>query len=98
MSIILLIPLITLHSSLQHETLHQIEPRWKFFGQMLVFPALGLAIPYIRFRHSHLIHHNNENLTDPYDDPESNYMVKEVWGTLPHWLQGVRGGPTFSTS
>jgi len=88
-SIILLIPIITLHSSLQHETLHLIEPRWKLFGQMLVFPALGLAIPYIRFRDSHLIHHNNENLTDPFDDPESNYMVKEVWTTLPRWVQTV---------
>ncbi len=89
LSIILLVPIITLHSSLQHETLHVIEPRWKFFGQMLVFPALGLAIPYLRFRDSHLIHHNNENLTDPYDDPESNYMVKQVWAALPGWLQSI---------
>ena len=89
LSILLLSPVITLHSSLQHETLHTIEPRWKFFGQLMVFPAIGLAIPYIRFRDSHLQHHNNENLTDPYDDPESGYMVKEVWTRLPRWLQIV---------
>ncbi len=89
LSILLLTPIITMHSSLQHETLHMIEPRWKFFGQLLVFPALGLAIPYLRFRDSHLTHHINENLTDPYDDPESAYMVKEVWTTLPGWLQSI---------
>jgi fatty acid desaturase len=88
-SIILLAPIITMHSSLQHETLHVLEPRWKIFGQMAVFPALGLAIPYIRFRDSHLAHHNNENLTDPYDDPESFYLAKEVWTTLPRWKQTV---------
>jgi fatty acid desaturase len=89
LSILLLIPVITMHSSLQHETLHLIEPRWKWFGQLLVFPAVGLLIPYLRFRDSHLIHHINENLTDPYDDPESAYMVKEVWITLPRWLQSI---------
>lgn len=87
LSILLLAPVITMHSSLQHETLHTIEPRWKMFGQLLIFPAIGLAIPYIRFRDSHLTHHINENLTDPYDDPESSYMVKEVWTSLPRWLQ-----------
>ena len=89
LSILFLTPVITMHSSLQHETLHTIEPRWKWFGQFLVFPAVGLLIPYLRFRDSHLIHHINENLTDPYDDPESAYMVKDVWVTLPRWLQSI---------
>lgn len=89
LAIILLTPVITMHSSLQHETLHVIEPRWKFLGHLGVFPALGLLIPYIRFRDSHLEHHQNENLTDPYDDPESAYLVKEVWATLPRWTQSV---------
>lgn len=87
LAIILLTPIITLHSSLQHETLHVLEPRWKFLGPLAVFPALGLAIPYFRFRDSHLEHHRNEILTDPYDDPESGYLVKEVWVTLPRWVQ-----------
>lgn len=85
LAIILLAPVITMHASLQHETLHVIEPRWKILAHMLVFPAVGLLIPYIRFRDSHLAHHKTENLTDPYDDPESSYMVKEVWETLPRW-------------
>lgn len=89
LSILLLTPVITLHSSLQHETLHVLEPRSKRLGQFAVFPALGLCIPYIRFRDSHLAHHQNENLTDPYDDPECFYLVKEVWATLPSWQRAV---------
>ena len=41
----------------------------KWLNEALVFPALSLAIPYQRFRDSHLAHHNDEILTDPYDDP-----------------------------
>ncbi len=87
LTIVCLAPIITLHSSLQHETLHIIEPKSKLLGQALVFPAIGLFVPYIRFRDTHLAHHKNELLTDPYDDPESYYLTKEVWQTLPRWLQ-----------
>lgn len=83
LSVLLLAPILTLHSSLQHETVHILEPRWKTLGPVLVFPALGLFIPYIRFRDSHIAHHQNENLTDPYDDPESFYLVPEVWERIP---------------
>jgi fatty acid desaturase len=54
-----------------------------------VFPAIGLFIPYIRFRDAHLEHHNNEILTDPYDDPESFYLCSEVWAHLPAPLRLV---------
>ena len=73
---------MALHSSLQHETLHMLEPRWPIFGYLIGAPALGLAIPYDRFRDLHLAHHVNEVLTDPYDDPETNYLTKETWETL----------------
>ncbi len=75
--------LIAQHSSIQHETLHIIEPRWPIIGLAIVFPAIGLYIPYIRFRDAHLEHHKNENLTDPYDDPESFYLCAEIWHKLP---------------
>ncbi len=81
--VILLAVVIALHSSLQHETLHMLEPRWPVLGYLIAAPALGLAIPYDRFRDLHLAHHINENLTDPYDDPETNYLSAEVWKTLP---------------
>jgi fatty acid desaturase len=73
---------IALHSSLQHEALHMLEPRWPVFGYLIAAPALGLAIPYDRFRDLHLAHHVNEVLTDPYDDPETNYLTVETWTAL----------------
>jgi fatty acid desaturase len=51
----------------------------------LVFPALTVVVPYLRFRDTHLAHHHDESLTDPYDDPESNYLDPAVWATLPKW-------------
>ncbi|KAB7615474.1 fatty acid desaturase [Amylibacter sp. SFDW26] len=89
LTILCLAPIITLHSSLQHETLHIIEPKSKLLGQSLVFPAIGFFIPYIRFRDTHLAHHVNEYLTDPYDDPESYYLCKTIWATQPRWVQKV---------
>ena len=56
-------------------------------GEMLVFGSLNLVIPYLRFRDTHLAHHMDARLTDPYEDPESNYLDPAVWRTLPRWVQ-----------
>ena len=80
---------IAFHSSLQHETLHGHPLPDQRASDALVFPAIGLAIPYRRFRDTHLAHHRNELLTDPYDDPESNYLDPKTWVRLPvplRWL------------
>jgi fatty acid desaturase len=79
---VLTVLLITLHSSLQHEALHGHPTRNRWVNELLVFPAVGLFIPYGRFRDTHLAHHHDEALTDPYDDPESNYLDPAVWGRL----------------
>ncbi|MCT8159577.1 fatty acid desaturase [Pseudoruegeria sp. SHC-113] len=73
---------IALHSSLQHEALHGHPFRNATANAALVFPALGLFIPYARFRDTHLAHHRDAALTDPYDDPESYYLAPESWGRL----------------
>ncbi len=73
---------ITLHSSLQHEVLHGHPFRNRMANEALVFLPLGLAFPYGRFRDLHLAHHHDESLTDPYDDPETNYMDPKVWARL----------------
>lgn len=73
---------MALHSSLSHEVLHGHPFRSRRLNEALVFPAIGLFIPYIRFRDTHLEHHRDENLTDPYDDPESNYLDPAVWNKL----------------
>ncbi len=79
--------LITLHSSLQHEMLHGHPTRSKVFNELLVFLALGLFIPYRRFRDLHLQHHRNEKLTDPYDDPESWYLTEADWLNRSYFLK-----------
>lgn len=76
---VLLTLTLTLYSSFSHEVLHGHPFRNTALNTALVFPALGLAIPYPRFRDTHLAHHNDPTLTDPYDDPESNFVDPAVW-------------------
>jgi fatty acid desaturase len=78
---------VTLHSSLQHEVLHGHPFRSRRWNEATVFLPLGLLFPYRRFRDLHLAHHNDERLTDPYDDPESNFLDPKVWARLPRWRQ-----------
>ena len=77
--------LLTLHSSLQHEALHGHPFPNRRWNELLVSPPLGLFVPYARFRDLHLEHHRDSDLTDPYDDPETNYLDPEVWDGLPGW-------------
>ena len=81
---------IALHSSLTHEVLHGHPFRNRLLNDLTVFPAIGLAIPYLRFRDTHLAHHQDAILTDPYDDPESNYLDPAVWQDMPRWARGLR--------
>lgn len=76
-------------SSLQHEVLHGHPFRSAALNEALVFPALSLTVSYGRFRDTHLAHHHDPILTDPYDDPESNYMDPKVWVQLARWQQAV---------
>lgn len=78
-----------LHSSLCHEALHGHPTPYSIVNEALVFPALSLFVPYRRFVDTHLAHHNDEVLTDPYDDPESNYLDPQVWRALPRWRQWI---------
>lgn len=80
---------MALHSSLTHEAVHGHPTRRPRLNAALAFPALGLFIPYGRFRDLHLAHHRDETLTDPYDDPESNFMDPAVWARLPRWARAA---------
>lgn len=82
-------PLVTLHSSLQHEALHGHPTRSAALNEALVYLPLGVLFPYRRFKTVHLQHHNDSVLTDPYDDPESFYYALADWRELPGWLQRV---------
>ena len=70
------------HSSLQHEALHGHPFRSDAVNAALVTPSPGLTVPYGRFRDLHLAHHHDPILTDPYDDPETNYLDPTVWARL----------------
>lgn len=87
LGIAVLILAVVLHSSLQHEVLHGHPFRSRPRNEALVFLPIGLFYPYGRFRDLHLAHHRDERLTDPYDDPESNYLDPVVWARLPRWRQ-----------
>ncbi len=89
LAIVILILVIALQSSLQHEVIHGHPFAERRLGEALVFPSFNLAIPYLRFRDTHLAHHMDARLTDPYDDPETNYLDPAVWRTLPRAHQRV---------
>ncbi len=74
-------------SSLQHEALHGHPFHHDALNEAAVFPALALFVPYRRFRDTHLQHHFDPALTDPYDDPESNYRDPAQWAALSRPMQ-----------
>ncbi|WP_299483333.1 fatty acid desaturase [uncultured Roseibium sp.] len=85
----LAVVVVTLQSSLQHEVLHGHPTRHPGVNEALVYCSLGLFVPYRRFKSLHLRHHNNDRLTDPYDDPETFYLAWADWQKLPKFLQFV---------
>lgn len=78
---------ITLHSSLQHEATHGHPTRIEAVNTALVFPALGLFMPYGRFRALHRAHHATGSLTDPVRDTESFFLTPEAWARTPRPLR-----------
>jgi len=78
---------IVLHSSLQHEAIHRHPTRSAHWNEALVFLPLGLLYPYRRYRETHLRHHVDSRLTDPYDDPESFYLAQADHRRLPRTVR-----------
>ena len=89
LAVSILVPVIALQSSLQHEVLHGHPFARRWLGEVLVFASFNLFVPYLRFRDTHLAHHHDANLTDPYDDPESNYLDPAVWARLQGWHRAL---------
>jgi fatty acid desaturase len=75
--------LIALHGSLQHEALHGHPTRNARINELLIFINPSFWFPYRRYRKLHLVHHNDDNLTDPRLDPESYYLLPDHWARLP---------------
>lgn len=76
---LLMIPLLVLHSSLQHEIMHGHPFADRWLNEIPGAPGLGLYLPYGRFAATHLAHHDTPDLTDPLADPESYYVTPESW-------------------
>lgn len=87
---------LVLHASLTHEILHGHPFLNRRINDAMGLTQLGLLVPYLRFRDLHLAHHRDARLTDPYDDPETNYLDPEVWGNLPALHRAIlRGNNTL---
>lgn len=88
----LLVPLITLWMSLQHELLHGHPTRRRWLNKLLGYAPFAIWYPYTLYRDSHLLHHRDETLTQPPHDPESRYLALQSWqasGSVAqrlHWL------------
>ncbi|RON71406.1 fatty acid desaturase [Pseudomonas fluorescens] len=79
LSTLLLIPLLVLWLSVQHELLHGHPTRWTLVNKVLGYAPFAVWYPYTLYRDSHLLHHRDEDLTVPGVDPESRYLNSAVW-------------------
>ena len=87
LAVILAALAIAQHASLTHEVIHGHPFKNVRLNAAIVWPAVGLLYPFARFRDTHLAHHSDCDLTDPYDDPESNFLDPSDWAALPKPLK-----------
>lgn len=81
--------LVAWFMSLQHELLHGHPTRNQWLNDALGFAPLVLWLPYFRYKDLHLVHHRDDQLTDPKLDPESAYVRPADWaamGPFGRWL------------
>ncbi len=69
------------HNSFQHELIHGHPTRWQGVNRRFGLLPLSLWLPFDRYRALHLSHHRDHFLTDPIEDPETQYF------TAPSWLR-----------
>ncbi|POA34370.1 MULTISPECIES: fatty acid desaturase [unclassified Pseudomonas] len=79
LSTLLLIPIVVLWMSVQHELLHGHPTRFTALNKLLGYAPFAVWYPYTLYRDSHLLHHRDEDLTLPGRDPESRYVSAQQW-------------------
>ncbi|ROM92594.1 fatty acid desaturase [Pseudomonas brassicacearum] len=79
LSTLLLIPIVVLWMSVQHELLHGHPTRFTSLNKLLGYAPFAVWYPYTLYRDSHLLHHRDEDLTLPGRDPESRYVSAQQW-------------------
>ncbi len=79
---------ISLHGSLQHEAVHGYPFQSQLLNRLVTGWSLWLWIPYDTYVRTHTKHHIDQDLTDPFLDPESNYLTEGQWAEMstPHRL------------
>lgn len=70
------------HASLQHEAIHGHPTRNVRLNALIAGVPLLLWLPYGVFRSDHLAHHDDQSLTDPFDDPGSFYVARTDWARM----------------
>ncbi|WPP01954.1 fatty acid desaturase [Pseudomonas sp. HR96] len=88
-TVALLVPVIVLWMSLQHELLHGHPSVWRWLNKLLGYAPFALWYPYTLYRDSHLLHHRDEALTRPQLDPESRYLDVPQWQRSGAALRGL---------
>ncbi|MCP5071667.1 MAG: fatty acid desaturase [Rhodobacteraceae bacterium] len=89
LALILMAVFAAQHASLVHEALHGHPTRYNLVNEMLVTMNIGLIWPYRRFKTLHMLHHEDERLTDPFDDPESYYRALWNYEEIPAPLRVI---------
>ena len=74
--------IIAWQMNLQHETIHGHPTPKRFVNEAIGVWPLSLWLPYSLYRATHLRHHQDANLTDPFEDPESYYWTAAGWRDL----------------
>jgi len=89
-TLLLLVPLLVLWLSLQHELLHGHPTRFPWLNKLLGYAPFAVWYPYTLYRDSHLLHHRDEDLTLPGRDPESRYLGRLDWQRAPRLQRALR--------
>jgi fatty acid desaturase len=82
-------PLMALHGSLQHETIHGHPTRRRAINEAIGYVPLTLWLPYPVYRDDHLRHHDS-SLADPFDDPECKYVDSACWARASTIMRIIR--------
>ena len=68
--------------NLQHEVIHGHPTPSRRVNEAIGVWPLSLWLPFSLYRTTHLRHHQDANLTDPFEDPESYYFTAAGWRDL----------------
>lgn len=85
-----------IHFSLQHEAIHGWRSAPAGLRTAIVWPPIGLWLPFEVYRRSHTIHHRNAGLTYPGLDTETLYHRPADWARYaPVWRRLLMVNQTF---